>query len=50
MLSAGGSDWPHAIVKPLGVDLQDPAFWHGGLGILEDMVADAEDLARAATN
>jgi oligoendopeptidase F len=50
MLSAGGSDWPHEIVKPLGVDLQDPAFWRGGLGILEEMVADAEALARAANN
>ena len=24
MLSAGGSDWPHEIVKPLGIDLTDP--------------------------
>jgi oligoendopeptidase F len=47
MLSRGGSDWPHAIVAPLGVDLQDPAFWHGGLRILEEMVADAEKLADA---
>lgn len=45
MLTAGGSDWPHAIVAPLGVNLQDPAFWHGGLHILERMVADAEQLA-----
>ena len=47
MLSKGGSDWPHAIVAPLGVNLQDPAFWHGGLGILESMVTDAEQLAAA---
>ncbi len=46
MLTRGGSDWPHAIVAPLGVDLQDPTFWHGGLRILEDMVADAEQLAQ----
>jgi oligoendopeptidase F len=50
MLSAGGSDWPHEIVKPLGVDLQDPTFWRGGLDILENMVAEAEDLARAVSN
>jgi oligoendopeptidase F len=50
MLSAGGSDWPHEIVKPLGVDLQDPTFWRGGLDILETMVAEAEDLARAVSN
>ncbi len=45
MLSAGGSDWPHLIVEPLGVDLRDPSFWKQGLGLLEDMVAQAEDLA-----
>lgn len=45
MLSAGGSDWPAAIVKPLGVDLADPGFWAQGLGLLEDMVRRAETLA-----
>ncbi len=45
MLSRGGSDWPHAIVAPLGVDLTDPGFWQGGLGILEGLVAEAEALA-----
>lgn len=45
MLSKGGSDWPHAIVAPLGIDLTDPGFWHGGLGILEGLVAQAEELA-----
>ncbi|GAB4457854.1 MAG: M3 family oligoendopeptidase [Anaerolineae bacterium] len=45
VLRAGGSDWPHEIVKPLGVDLTDPHFWHEGLQILDDMVAQAEALA-----
>jgi oligoendopeptidase F len=45
MLSAGGSDWPHEIVRPLGVDLKDLNFWQDGLQILEDMVSDAEKLA-----
>ncbi len=45
MLTAGGSDWPHEIVKPLGVDLTDPAFWGNGLAILEELVAEAEQLA-----
>lgn len=45
MLSAGGSDWPHAIVRPLGVDLTDPDFWQHGLQILDDMVSEAERLA-----
>ncbi len=45
MLSAGGSNWPHEIVRPLGVDLTDPHFWKQGLQILDDMVAEAEALA-----
>ncbi len=45
MLGRGGSDWPHAIVKPLGVDLKDPGFWNHGLQILDDMVSQAEALA-----
>ncbi|MBE2234276.1 MAG: M3 family oligoendopeptidase [Anaerolinea sp.] len=47
MLTAGGSDWPHQIVKPLGVDLTDPGFWSNGLDILEGMVAEAEALANS---
>jgi oligoendopeptidase F len=45
MLSAGGSKWPHELVRPLGVDLNDPDFWHNGLLILDDMVRQAEVLA-----
>jgi oligoendopeptidase F len=45
MLSAGGSDWPHELVRPLGVDLTDLDFWHKGLEILDDMVGVAEALA-----
>ncbi|HEX9117824.1 MAG TPA: M3 family metallopeptidase, partial [Anaerolineae bacterium] len=48
MLAAGGSDWPQNIVRPLGVDLTDPNFWHQGLQILDNMVAEAERLAAAA--
>jgi oligoendopeptidase F len=47
MLAAGGSDWPHKIVAPLGVDLTDPGFWNNGLQILADMVSEAEALAGA---
>lgn len=45
MLTAGGSDWPHEIVKPLGIDLSDPGFWSQGLDILDEMVGQAETLA-----
>lgn len=47
LLSAGGSDWPHQLLKPLGVDLQDPGFWHRGLEEIEQLVAEAEALADA---
>ena len=46
MLTAGGSNWPHEIVKPLGVDLTDPAFWQNGLDILAEMVGEAEELSQ----
>ena len=46
MLTAGGSNWPHEIVKPLGVDLTDPDFWQKGLGILAEMVGEAEELSK----
>lgn len=45
MLAAGGSEWPHKIVAPLGVDLTDPGFWNRGLQILNEMVTEAEELA-----
>ena len=41
----GSLDWPHELVKPLGIDLQDPTFWSRGLQILDDMVSEAESLA-----
>jgi oligoendopeptidase F len=47
MLAAGGSDYPHEIVRPLGVDLNDLGFWSHGLDILDHMVRDAEELAAA---
>lgn len=46
-LGKGGSVWPDALVAPLGVDLNDENFWHGGLNLVEDMVALAEQEAVA---
>ena len=45
LLRAGGSDWPHVLVGRLGIDLQDPAFWHQGLGAIEDLIVEAEQAA-----
>ncbi len=46
MLTAGGSDWPHVIVRPFGVDLADPGFWDKGLQMFDDLVGEAEELAQ----
>ncbi len=47
LLAAGGSDWPHRLLAPFGVDLQDPGFWNEGLALIERQVAEAEELSRA---
>ena len=45
LLEAGGSDTPEALLARMGLDIGDPAFWDGGLAVLEEMVAEAEALA-----
>ncbi len=45
LLEAGGSDWPHHLVRPLGVDLTDTGFWNQGLAAIEALIAQAEELA-----
>jgi oligoendopeptidase F len=47
LLAAGGSDWPEELVRPLGVDLKDPNFWDKGLGMIEEFVEQAEEMAEA---
>ncbi|MFP4323804.1 MAG: M3 family oligoendopeptidase [Anaerolineales bacterium] len=42
VLRAGGSDYPYNILRPLAVDLQDPAFWHEGLNLISDFVSEIE--------
>jgi oligoendopeptidase F len=48
LLSKGGSDTPEALGRIVGVDLADPGFWDGGLGIVEEQLAAAEQAAVAA--
>lgn len=43
LLRAGGSMWPQEALDPLGVDLADPDFWHGGLREIEALVVQAEE-------
>lgn len=42
LLRAGGSRSPYELLRPFGIDLNDPAFWFGGLGVVEQMLMEAE--------
>lgn len=42
LLRAGGSKSPFDLLQPFGIDLDDPLFWHGGLSLIERMLAEAE--------
>ncbi|HET6528626.1 MAG TPA: M3 family oligoendopeptidase [Balneolaceae bacterium] len=46
MLRAGGSDRPENIVGKLGLDITRPDFWNQGLTAIENMVEQAEKLAK----
>jgi oligoendopeptidase F len=48
LLAAGGSMAPEALGRIVGVDLADPAFWEGGLAVIDDTVDQAEHAAREA--
>jgi len=48
LLSRGGSETPEALGRVVGVDLEDPAFWDGGLAIVEELLVAAEQAARDA--
>jgi oligoendopeptidase F len=45
LLSAGGSDSPERLLAAIGLDIADPAFWTGGLDLLEELLEQAEALA-----
>jgi oligoendopeptidase F len=48
MLTAGGSKSPQELVAPLGVNLEDPAFWQGALRVIEAQVTEFEEMAERA--
>jgi len=48
LLARGGSDTPEALGRVVGVDLEDPAFWDGGLAIVGELLAAAEQAAEDA--
>ncbi len=46
LLASGGKDSPENLLEELGVNLNDPNFWHGGLDLIDEMVSQAEKLAK----
>lgn len=44
-LEAGGKAKPSELLRPFGIDLDDPDFWSRGLALLEDLLKEAEELA-----
>jgi oligoendopeptidase F len=44
MLAAGGTKYHAELLKPFGLDARDPAFWQGGLSVIEGMIEELEGL------
>jgi oligoendopeptidase F len=42
LLTQGGSRSPYELLKPFHIDLNDPGFWQGGLGVIEEMLVGVE--------
>ncbi|HUR68956.1 MAG TPA: M3 family oligoendopeptidase [Candidatus Thermoplasmatota archaeon] len=42
LLAGGGSAAPQDLLKPLGVDISDKAFWRKGFRVIEEMLAELE--------
>jgi oligoendopeptidase F len=46
MLAAGGTKHHAELLKPFGLDARDPAFWQGGLKVIEGLITELEALDR----
>jgi oligoendopeptidase F len=44
MLAAGGTKHYSELLAPFGLDARDPAFWQGGLGVMERLIDELERL------
>src|SRR5450432_2859582 len=44
MLAAGGTKHHSELLAPFGLDARDPAFWQGGLGVIDRMITELESL------
>ncbi len=45
MLAAGGTKTHAELLAPFGLDARDPAFWQGGLSVIERMIGELESLS-----
>jgi oligoendopeptidase F len=45
MLAAGGTKPYAELLRPFGLNARDPAFWQGGLGVIERMIGELERLS-----
>lgn len=43
LLAAGGSASPYELLKPFGINLDDPGFWLQGLGVIDQMLRQVEE-------
>lgn len=49
MLAAGGTKHHSELLKPFGLDARDPDFWNGGLGVIDRLITELEELDRVAS-
>ena len=45
LLAAGGSASPYELLKPFGIDLDDPGFWLQGLRVIDQMLQQVEEIS-----
>jgi len=44
MLAAGGTKHHSQLLKPFGLDAREPAFWQGGLSVIEGLIGELEGM------
>lgn len=45
LLHAGGSQAPKDLLQPFGIDIDDPAFWAQGMGEIEKLLIETQELS-----
>ena len=46
MLNAGGTKHHKELLAPFGLDATDPAFWNKGLGVIDRLIGELEEMER----